>query len=61
MIFAFVLEQGEYELVREPTPDVTIDPFDVAVSETLALEPNPYFASLEEIRAHVDACRNQSG
>lgn len=58
--FGFVLEQGEYDLAPDPNLDSTVDPFDVALAESVALEPNPYFASLDELRAHVNTQRNRS-
>jgi hypothetical protein len=52
-LLGWVLEQGAFELVRNPTSDPAIDPIDVALSEAVALEPNPYFRTIEEIRRHV--------
>jgi hypothetical protein len=49
--FLVSLEQGEFELRR--TEDPTCDPIEVKLSETVALEPNPFFGSLEEIRTHL--------
>jgi len=49
--FMLAIEQGEFEL--HPTDDPTSDPIEVMLDETVALEPNPFFNSLEEIRAHL--------
>jgi hypothetical protein len=49
--FLVSLEQGEFEL--RPTQDPTWDPVEVMLDETVALEPNPFFKSLEEVRKHL--------
>jgi hypothetical protein len=45
------LEQGEFEL--RPGQDVSRDPIEVKLSETVALEPNPFLKSLEEVRDYL--------
>ena len=50
------LEQGEFEL--QPTRDPTWDPIEVALDETVSLEPNPFFSSIEQIRAHLLKARS---
>jgi hypothetical protein len=52
-----VLEQGAFELVRNAAGDPTIDPIAVALDDAVALEPNPYFRTIDEIRQHVAARR----
>src|SRR5688572_7322874 len=49
---------NRFELVRNAQPDSTIDPFDVAIKEAVALEPNPHFKSLDEIASYVAARRS---
>ena len=49
--FLLSLEQGEFEL--RPTQDPTWDPVEVMLAQTVALEPNPFFNSLEEVRKHL--------
>jgi hypothetical protein len=49
--FLVSLEQGEFEL--RPTQDTTRDPIEVMIDQTVALEPNPFFNSLEEIREYL--------
>jgi hypothetical protein len=49
--FLVSLEQGEFEL--RTTQDATWDPIEVKLNQTVALEPNPFFNSLEDIRAHL--------
>ena len=53
--FGFVLEQGSFEVERSADLDPAIDPFSVALSEAVRLEPNKYFSSLEAIRQHVES------
>jgi hypothetical protein len=51
------LVQGKYDLARcEPAPP-EIDPISVALDEAAGVEPNPYFDSLDAIRAHLRARR----
>lgn len=59
-LFGLVLEQGEYELVREAELGPGIDPFDAAIGETVAMEPNRFFATLDELGAHVERRRSRS-
>lgn len=59
-LFGLVLEQGEYELRREIELDPGVDPFDAAIAETVAMEPNRFFSTLSELRAHVEARRGES-
>ena len=49
--FLVSLEQGEFEL--EPTRDPTWDPIEIVLNETVTLEPNPFFSSIEQVRAHL--------
>jgi hypothetical protein len=49
--FLVSLESGEFEL--RATQDATWDPIEVKLDETVALEPNPFFNTLEEVRAHL--------
>lgn len=49
--FLVSLEQGEFEL--RPTQDSSRDSIEVMLAETVALEPNPFFGSLEEVRAYL--------
>jgi hypothetical protein len=49
--FLLSLEQGEFEL--RPTQDPTWDPVEVMLAQTVALEPNPFFNSLEEVRTYL--------
>jgi hypothetical protein len=58
--FGLVLEQGAFELVRNAAGDPTIDPIAVALDDAVALEPNPYFRTIDEIRQHV-AVRRAAG
>ena len=55
--FGWVLEQGAFELVRNPAGHPTIDSIDAALSEAVALEPNPYFRTIDDIRRHLAARR----
>ena len=55
--FGLVLEQGAFEVVRNAAGDPTIDPIAVALDDAVALEPNPYFRTIDEIRQHVAARR----
>ena len=52
------LEQGEFEL--RPTDDPTWDPIEVMLDQTVTLEPNPFFNSLEEVRAHLAKVRAET-
>jgi hypothetical protein len=45
------LEQGEFEL--RPTQDPTWDPIEAMLDQAVTLEANPFFNSLEEVRAHL--------
>ena len=45
------VESGVYELV--PAADPGIDSFALALAEAVSLSPNPWFSSLEALRAHV--------
>ena len=47
------VESGSYELVPNPSADA--DSFALALHETGALEPNPWFASLDELKATLAA------
>ena len=55
-LFGLVLEQGEYELVRAQPAEG--DPFEVALAEARAVEPNLHFKSVEEIRRHVERIKS---
>lgn len=44
---------GTYEL--EPNPSAEADPFALALHETSVLEPNPWFASLDELKVRLAA------
>jgi hypothetical protein len=55
-LFGLVLEQGEYELVR--SQEAGADPFEVALAEARAVEPNLHFKSVEEIRRHVEGVKS---
>ena len=52
-LWGLVVSQGAFELTRSSSLDAIVDPFDVAVRGAVALEPNRYFTSLEEVSAHV--------
>jgi hypothetical protein len=43
------VESGSYELVPEPSPSG--DPIALALYETSVLEPNSWFATLDEVKA----------
>jgi hypothetical protein len=47
-------DAGEYLLEREPSPPAD---FDAALAAAAGLQPNAHFASLDAVRAHVDAVR----
>lgn len=47
------LTQGEFTL--EPAESSDHDPISVALLETAALEPNPFFADLDAVRQHLAA------
>jgi len=50
------VHSGRYEL--EPaTPPPGVDPIEVALAECGGIEPNPRFADLEAVRAHIAARR----
>jgi hypothetical protein len=51
--FGLVSVPGEYQLVRNPNRPGDIDDIALALSETIYLEPNPHFASLDALRRHV--------
>ena len=51
--FGMVLTQGEFELVRREPPPAGIDPIAVALAEAAGIEPNPHFASIGALRAHL--------
>jgi hypothetical protein len=57
--FLVSLEQGEFEL--QPTQAPTRDPIEVVLDETVTLEPNPFFTSLEEVRTHLLKARSGRG
>jgi hypothetical protein len=52
-LFGLVVTHGAFELARSAVLDPGIDPFDVAIGEAAALEPNRHFASLDAIRSHI--------
>lgn len=58
--FGFVLEQGWYELVLDANLERSVDPIEVALAECVGVEPNPHFASVAAILAHVAARRRDS-
>ena len=45
---------GVYDL--QPAPDANEDPLWVCLIETSTLGPNPYFASLAEVKTHFAHC-----
>ena len=47
------VESGVYELV--PDPDPAADSIEIALGETSLMEPNRWFASLDEVRAALSA------
>lgn len=49
-----MVEQTEFELERMDELGPGADPFQVAISEAHGVEPNPYFKTVAEIRAHVE-------
>ena len=57
LLFETVIS-GEYDL--QPAPDANEDPLWVCLVETSHLEPNPYFASLTEVKAHFAHCFPES-
>jgi hypothetical protein len=52
-LWRLVLKQGEFELVRNSILDATVDSFEVAIKEAVALRPNKYFGTLDEIASTV--------
>lgn len=57
-LFGFVVEQDEYELELASDQDTDTGTFEIAIAEACGLEPNRYFSSVPEIRAHVKKCQN---
>jgi hypothetical protein len=49
--FFVSLEQGEFEL--RPTQDPAWDPIEIMLDEAVTLEANPFFKSLDEVRAYL--------
>jgi hypothetical protein len=49
--FFVSLEPGEFDL--RPTQDPTWDPIEMMLDQAVTLEANPFFNSLEEVRAHL--------
>jgi hypothetical protein len=56
-LWGWILSQGTFELVRNAVPDATVDPFEVAIKEAVALKANKYFKTLDEIASHVASTR----
>jgi hypothetical protein len=52
-LWRLVLKQGAFELVRNSILDGTVDSFEVAIKEAVALKPNKFFGTLDEIASHV--------
>lgn len=48
---------GVFELV--PAPDAKEDPIAVALAETRVLNPNPFFKTLDEVRAYFTNLANR--
>ena len=44
---------GTYVLEREPTPPPEVDSIDVALDESVGIDPNAWFGSLDAVRAHI--------
>jgi hypothetical protein len=57
-LFGFIVEQGEYQLEPASGEDFDTDTFEIAIAEASGVEPNRYFSSLSEIRAHVKKGQN---
>jgi hypothetical protein len=55
-----MVEQTEFELKRAEELDPGAVPFQVAISEAHGVEPNPYFKTVAEIRAHVEKRQGSS-
>ena len=55
--FLRTVASGRYVLEPEVDPPPEVDAFDVAFADAVALDPNPWFADLESVRAHVEARR----
>lgn len=56
--FGFIVDQGEYELEPASGENFDTDSFEIAIAEASGVEPNRYFSSLSEIRAHVRKGQN---
>jgi hypothetical protein len=48
-------DPGPYELI--PGADAAVTPIEAQLSEVVVLTPNPWFGSMEEVRAHLAARR----
>lgn len=50
-------KSGWFELIRDPNLGRAVDPFEVALSECVNVEPNAHFATTTDILAFVESRR----
>jgi hypothetical protein len=54
-----VFDHGDFELTASSELDGSTKPFDVAILSATAIEPNPFFDSIEAIKRHVASRRGE--